>query len=179
MEPAAAASDRANARKAAAPPPVVKPTREIMLRMAAARDVSAVYDVLVHYLGELSDHYPPPDEPAAMTRLLAAINLGGVVLAESDGLIVGAACVEPARCEWNPKVGSLVCRLLYVLPEYRKGGTAKALIRAIQGISAKNRLPIYFDIASRFHPDLLDRFMTGQGFTYLGGIFYFSAEGPE
>lgn len=158
-------------RPAAAP---VKRTSTI--RKANPRDLSALYDCLVHYFDECSMLYPGVHEAAGCTRLLHAINAGGVILAELDGQIIGATAVEIGKYDWNPDVKFLNMPFLFVLPKYRTAGTAKRLVSALKEIAVLHKTHLHASLFWKHFPDLLDEFMKRQGFEYVGGTFVFIPE---
>jgi L-amino acid N-acyltransferase YncA len=134
---------------------------------------SALYDCLIHYFDESPMGYPEPDEMASKNRLLFAMQQGGVIVAERDGKIVGAACVEFAPFDWNPKSLILVERFFYVRPEYRAGGTGKALLSALKAIADHNKAFLSLDCFWGTAPEALDAFMRQNGFEHTGGLFIY------
>lgn len=122
---------------------------------------------------------PYPDQPYAIQQLLDYIGRGYVFVARlaEDGEIVGVLILEPQKLWYKAAPHYIQSLEFYVDPEFRKGGTAKLLLK--RGIKVANvaGVPLIVSVTSGGMAEMKDRFIERQGFSYIGGNLVYEPDG--
>ncbi len=155
-------------KKTAQPPK--KKQVEIKLRMARARDIIVLLDMLTVYF-DLNPSMPKPESEMTMIAWgLGVINRNGCIVAvNQDDDIIGTIAFEIGNWPWAPKTSYMNMVWFYVVEERRAGGTANQLIKAIRDIAVRSNMMLRIDNMWGFEPEKQDRYREINGFTYMGG----------
>lgn len=153
----------------------------ILIRTARPADVTAIYGLLLNSYQEMAYVMPPPLEFHAFAWILRTMESGRVYLAERGGQAVASVGLRQQTWEWNPTKPFLQDVWFYILPDARRGGTARGLMQAAKKLSEETKLPLFMGITTGTSPDLKERFYAMQGLQYLGGFFAYtpSSSGGE
>jgi GNAT superfamily N-acetyltransferase len=162
-----ASEEKGSAIKAA----IVAPAGVISFRRATARDLTQLYDCLLHYFDELSFAYPGVNETDVVTWGLGVVNGGGCIVAECDGKIIGSVGMEVSTFPWNRANRYLNSVWLFVVPEFRKGGTGIRLMKLAKDIAKSNEMPVMLGEVFGFEPELLGKIKQVLGFKHVGGNY--------
>lgn len=152
------------------PVPAPRKRLEIKLRMANARDIIVLLDLLTVYF-ELNPGMPKPESDMSLIAWgLGIINRNGCIVAvNNDDDIVGTIAFELGNFPWAPKTPYMNMVWFYVVPERRAGGTANHLIRSIRDIAVRNNMMLRIDNMWGVEAEKQDRYREINGFTYMGG----------
>lgn len=142
----------------------------VTIRQAKPYDASNICRLLEQAVNDHEGLYPEPDQHMAINWVVSVLTEGYVVVAEKSGRLIGSVALTNYRFPWSPK-WYLYVDWIFVSRNFREGGVADALIRAMSAFADEKGAPIYAGVSSGKDPRLKDRLLKMKGYTYLGGQF--------
>lgn len=151
-------------------------TKQITLRAAHAGDAGALYDVLLDYFSDPSCPWPRPLGLEGEAWVSELCHEGASIVAECDGWIVGSVGLEISNFPWNSQARHLFGHWLYVVPEFRAGGTGRRLIEAAKAVARTNHMNLLMGSIWGYRPEQMNRLMQTMGFRLVGSAYLWTPE---
>jgi GNAT superfamily N-acetyltransferase len=157
---------------------------KIVVGKAKAEDIFKIADLLDAARGEVAHELPPIELPHSYHKLLdfAAGELVWVARVPEEDRIVGVIILEPHRLWYRSRAHFLESVEFYVLPEFRKGGTAARLVEKAKEAAdsaAVGGVPLVMSLTSGRMAEVKDRFIESLGFDYMGGSLIYQMKLPK
>ena len=144
----------------------------MIIREATIFDHTGILKCISEWFGESSIDYPSPTKKIA-NWVNGVITQGYCVVAEIEGQIVGTSGMSFVKFPWNDEVWIMNNEWLHVSKEYRKGGTAKKLMKMAMDFAKERKLPVTMGIINGVDTEKKKRFVQMLGWQHMGGNFIY------
>lgn len=153
--------------------------KKYLIRRARPMDTFPLVLLMKEYLFHLKPARQELNETDCILWLLGVINLGGAWVAIVDKKLVASIGCSVDFMPWNKQDRFVFDEWYYVRPQYRKGyGIAAELIKLAKEQANQAGLPFHFSMNSGTD-EKIDRYISMQGFTYMGGNFIAMPSGGD
>lgn len=148
-------------------------SEKIIIRRAVPADVCQLMALIRSWEDETEVPYPPREDRAFLIWITTVIVEGYAVVAVHGDRLIGSIGLMPARFPWNESVYHLQDEWIIVHTDYRKHGTAKALVEHVKRHANKQNIGLMLGIMTGGDDvDVKEKFLAMQGLQYIGGRFY-------
>ena len=141
----------------------------ITIGKAKFRDVFAISDLLFEARPETDAPVYDPDLPYAYSQLMEMMKRGAVFVARVNGDIVGFISAIPHQPWYKESPTHLQNQDFFVHADYRKGGTARGLVKKLTDEADRLGVPLVMTLDTGRDAEIKDRFVQRLGFVYMGG----------
>jgi hypothetical protein len=145
---------------------------EIIIRRSEVRDLTGLMVLLPQWIDEQYITYPPVEPKRLLVWVAETLVAGDVWVAveKKNNNIVGSLAMTAEQWPWNSQ-WFLKDQWLFVMSEFRKGGTATKMIELAKRLAIERNVPCCIGVISGKDAELKDRFVAQNGYVYAGGNF--------
>lgn len=143
----------------------------INIRRAGPHDFVNIMWLLEQAVQEETVGYPPINELKLMQWITDCKRDGEILVADCSRSLVGVLGMMVK--EWNWSTDKFIGNeFFYVLPKFRKRGTADALLKAAEKFSDDHNIRLVVGFSGGKDAVIKDRMASIRGYTYGGGTFH-------
>lgn len=141
------------------------------VEVAHSENIPEIIALCYQNFGVIGKNLPAPNTLKAIKSMGKFVSDGmAFVKKDENGTIVGLLVLTPFEFWWSNEP-ILHTVTFYVVPEHRKGNTAKELLEAAKNFANVNEVPLYLDIFTEDELETKDAFVRSQGFEKSGYIY--------
>lgn len=144
---------------------------EVKIRRARPQDFVNIMWVLSQGVQESEVAYPAIDDMKLMQWIVDCKRHGEILVADCSRQIVGVLGLLTREWAWSTEkyIGN---EFFFVLPKFRKRGTADALLKAAEKFSDENGVRMIIGFSGGKRAEIKDRMASMRGYRYAGGSFH-------
>ena len=148
--------------------------RRIVIRPGRYEDMAETVNLLAQGIREAEVPMPELQFPHCYHWFISAVAEGLVFVAECNGRIVGGLVGGCTYWPWDAlqKQPMLSAPAWYVDPAFRRGGTARGLLKKLEERALEKDAHVMIEINNGVMADQKDRFMTISGYSRVGGQYW-------